>query len=78
LRKAIKPIGGFAIWFSLIHAVVLAPFTAWLVDNLLISNGQIAVSNEDIITFFISLRGVLFIVLSASFFLDSPFWNGSG
>jgi glycerophosphoryl diester phosphodiesterase len=78
LRKAIKPIVGFAIWFSLIYAVVLAPFTAWLVDNLLISNGQIAVSNEDIITFFISLRGVLFIVLSASFFLGLAFleWIG--
>jgi glycerophosphoryl diester phosphodiesterase len=62
----------------LIFAVVLAPFTAWLVDNLLISNGQIAVSNEDIITFFISLRGVLFIVLSASFFLGLAFleWIG--
>jgi glycerophosphoryl diester phosphodiesterase len=78
LRREIKPIVGFEIWFSLIFAVVLAPFTAWLVDNLLISNGQIAVSNENIITFFISLRGVLFIVLSASFFLGLAFleWIG--
>ena len=78
LRRKIKPIVGFEIWFSLIFAVVLAPFTAWLVDNLLISNGQIAVSNENIITFFISLRGVLFIVLSASFFLGLAFleWIG--
>jgi len=78
LRREIKPIVGFEIWFSLIFAVVLAPFTAWLVDNLLISNGQIAVSNENIITFFISLRGVLFIVLSASFFLGLVFleWIG--
>ena len=78
LRREIKPIVGFEIWFSLIFAVVLAPFTVWLVDNLLISNGQIAVSNEDIITFFISVRGVLFIVLSASFFLGLAFleWIG--
>ena len=78
LRKAIKPIVGFAIWFSLIYAVVLVPFTTWLVDNLLISNGQIAVSNEDIITFFISIRGVLFIVLSTTFFLGLAFleWIG--
>jgi hypothetical protein len=69
LRREIKPIIGFEIWFSLIFAVVLAPFTAWLVDNLLISNGQIAVSNEDILSFFMSLRGALFIVLSASFFI---------
>jgi hypothetical protein len=78
LRRKIKPIIGFEIWFSIIYAVALAPFTVWLVDNLLISNGQIAVSNEDIITFFISLRGALFIVLSASFFLGLLFWEWIG
>ena len=78
LRKQIKPIISFEIWFSLIFAVVLAPFTAWMVDSLLISNGQIAVSNEGIIAFLISLRGVLFIILSASFFLGLAFleWIG--
>jgi hypothetical protein len=44
LRKAIKPIVGFEIWFSLIFAVVLAPFTAWLVDNLLIWIGLMIIS----------------------------------
>jgi glycerophosphoryl diester phosphodiesterase len=78
LRREIKPIIGFEIWFSLIFAVVLAPFTAWLVDNLLISNGQIAVSNEDILSFFMSLRGALFIVLSASFFIGLAFWEWIG
>jgi glycerophosphoryl diester phosphodiesterase len=78
LRREIKPIVGFEIWFSLIFAIVLAPFTVWLVDNLLISDGQIAVSNEDIITFIISLRGVLFILLSTAFFLGLAFleWVG--
>ena len=78
LRRQIKPIIGFEIWFSLILAVVLAPFTAWLVDSLLISDGQIAVSNQDIIAFLISLKGVLFIVLSTSFFLGLAFleWIG--
>jgi glycerophosphoryl diester phosphodiesterase len=78
LRREIKPIIGFEIWFSLIFAVVLAPFTAWLVNNLLISNGQIAVSNEDILSFFISFRGALFIVLSASFFIGLAFWEWIG
>jgi glycerophosphoryl diester phosphodiesterase len=78
LRREIKPIVGFESWFSLIFAIVLAPFTVWLVDNLLISDGQIAVSNEDIITFIISLRGVLFILLSTAFFLGLAFleWVG--
>ena len=78
LRKEARPIVGFEIWFSLIYTVVLAPFTAWLVDSLLISNGQIAFSNEDIITFFISMRGVLFILLSTSIILGLAFseWIG--
>lgn len=78
LRKEAWPIVGFELWFSFIYAVVLAPFTAWLVDSLLISNGQIVVSNEDIITFFISMRGVLFILLSTSIFLGLAFleWIG--
>ena len=78
MRWQLKPIIGFEIWFSLIFAVVMAPFTAWLVDNLLISNGKIAVSNEDILSFFISLRGALFIVLSASFFIGLAFWEWIG
>jgi glycerophosphoryl diester phosphodiesterase len=78
LRGQIKPIIGFEIWFSLIFAVVLAPFTAWLVDNLLISNGKIAISNQDILSFFMSLRGALFIVLSASFFIGLAFWEWIG
>ena len=78
LRRQIKPIIGFEIWFSLIFAVVLAPFTAWLVNNLLISNGQIAVSNEDILSFLISFRGAFFILLSASFFIGLAFWEWIG
>lgn len=78
LRREIKPIIGFEIWFSLIFAVVLAPFTAWLVNNLLISNGQIAVSNEDILSFLISFRGLFFILLSASFFIGLAFWEWIG
>ena len=73
LRKEARPIVGFELWYSFIYAVVLAAFTAWLVDSLLISNGQIVFSNEDIITFFISMRGVLFILLRPASFLDWPF-----
>ena len=78
LRREIRPIIGFEIWFSFIFAIALAPFTAWLVNSLLVSDGQIAVSNEDIIAFFISLRGFGFILLSAAFFLGLAFleWIG--
>ena len=78
LRREIRPIVGFEIWFSLIYAVVLTPFTALLADSLLVSNGQIALSNEAILTFLLSIRGVLFLLLSTAIFLGLAFleWIG--
>jgi glycerophosphoryl diester phosphodiesterase len=78
LRKEIKPIISFEIWFSIIFAIALAPFTAWLVNSLLVSNGQIAISNENILSFFISFRGIGFILLSTAFFIGLAFleWIG--
>jgi glycerophosphoryl diester phosphodiesterase len=78
LRREIKPIIGFEIWFSIIYAVGLAPFTAWLVNSVLVSNGQIAVSNENILSFFISFRGIIFILLSTAFFLGLAFMEWIG
>jgi glycerophosphoryl diester phosphodiesterase len=77
-RKEIKPVIGFEVWFSLIYAVVLAPFTAWLLNKLLVPGGPLAVSNEDIITFFLSPLGVLFILLSIAFFLGLAFLEQVG
>ena len=78
LRKAVRPVVGYEIWFSLIYATALAPFAAWLVNSLLVTNGQIAVSNESILFFFMSVRGVLFILFSTTFFLGLAFieWIG--
>ncbi|MBA7680471.1 hypothetical protein ES703_88787 [subsurface metagenome] len=78
LCKAVKPVVGFEVWFSLIYAVVLAPFTAWLLNKLLVPGGPLAVSNEDIITFFLSPLGVLFILLSIAFFLGLAFLEQVG
>ena len=78
LRKAVRPVIGFEIWFSLIFAVALTPFSAWLVNNLLVSNGQLAISNEEILSFLLSIRGIAFIVLSSTFFIGLAFleWLG--
>jgi glycerophosphoryl diester phosphodiesterase len=78
LHKKVKPVVGFEVWFSLIYAVVLAPFTAWLLNKLLVPGGQLAVSNEDIITFFLSPLGILFILLSIAFFLGLTFLEQVG
>jgi glycerophosphoryl diester phosphodiesterase len=78
LRKEFKAIVGFEIWFTLIYILVLAPFSVWLLDRLLATSGQLAVSNEDIITFFLSLRGVLFILLNLTFFIGLAYLEQVG
>ncbi len=77
LRNGVKAVIGFEVWFSLIYAVVLAPLTIWSLNKLLVSSG-LAISNEDIITFFLSLRGVLFIILSITFFIGLAFLEQIG
>jgi glycerophosphoryl diester phosphodiesterase len=78
LRKELKAIVGFEIWFVLIYILVLTPSTVWLLDSLLATSGQLAVSNEDIIAFFLSLRGVLFILLNLTFFIGLTYLEQVG
>ena len=73
VRKVIKPLIIFELWFSLIYAVALTPSTAWLLNTLVSTKGQLAISNEDIAHFLFSLRGVAFIIFSITFFLGLIF-----
>ena len=69
LRSAAKPVVSFEFWFSLIYAVALAPLTAWLLNRLVVSSGQVAVSNQELIRFFLSTQGIVFLLLSITFVL---------
>ncbi|MFC1581233.1 hypothetical protein ACFL4N_10050 [Thermodesulfobacteriota bacterium] len=69
----LKPLIIFELWFSLIYAVVLTPSTAWLLNTLVSSRGQLAISNEEIALFLFSFRGVAFIIFSITFFLGLLF-----
>ena len=50
LRKELKAFLAFEVWFALIYILVLTPLTVWLLNKLLATSGQLAVSNEDILT----------------------------
>jgi glycerophosphoryl diester phosphodiesterase len=78
LRRAAKSVVGFEFWFSLIYAVILAPLTAWLLNRLVVSSGQVAVSNQDLIHFFLSTQGVVFALLSLTFVLAFVFLEQVG
>ena len=78
LRRSAKPVIHFEFWFALIYAVGLTPLTAWLLNRLVVTSGQFAVSNQDLITFFLSVRGVIFVLLSISFVISFGFMEQVG
>ncbi len=67
-----KPAIAFEFWSTLIFMVSFAPATGWLLNRLVASSGQYAVSDNDLLAFFLSSQGILFLVLSVGFVL--AFW----
>ncbi|MGD8286812.1 MAG: glycerophosphodiester phosphodiesterase family protein [Desulfobacterales bacterium] len=76
--KEVKAVVGFEVWFSLTFAAVLAPLSAWLLNRLLVTGGQLALSNDEIIGFFLSFQGVLFILISITFFIGLTYLEQVG
>jgi len=72
LRVVLKPAIAFEIWFTLIFVVSFAPASAWLMNQLVASSGQYAVSDHDLLAFFVSFSGIVFLLLSVGFVL--AFW----
>ena len=72
LRAVLKPAIAFEIWSTLIFVVSFAPASAWLINQLVASSGQYAVSDNDLLAFFASFSGILFLLLSVGFVL--AFW----
>jgi glycerophosphoryl diester phosphodiesterase len=72
LRFVLKPEIVFEFWFTLIFMISFAPASGWLLNRLVASSGQYAVSDNDLLAFFLSFPGILFLVLSVGFILT--FW----
>ncbi len=72
LRAVFRPAIAFEIWFTLIFVVSFAPASAWLMNWLVASSGQYAVSDHELLAFFTSFRGILLLLLSVGFVL--AFW----
>lgn len=78
LGRAAKPFVTFEFWFALIYAVALAPLAAWLLNRVVVSSGQVAVSNQELIRFFLSTPGIVFLLLSLTFVLAFLFLEQAG
>ncbi len=72
LRFVLKPAIAFDIWTTLIFMVSFVPASGWLLNRLVAASGQFAVSDNDLLAFFLSFQGILFLILSVSFIL--AFW----
>jgi glycerophosphoryl diester phosphodiesterase len=72
LLRAVRPLVLFEFWFGLLYTFILIPPAAWLLNRLITAGGQAAISNQQLIDFFTSARGLLFILLASGFAL--AFW----
>ncbi|MBW1789689.1 MAG: glycerophosphoryl diester phosphodiesterase membrane domain-containing protein, partial [Deltaproteobacteria bacterium] len=78
LGRAVRPVVAFEFWFCLIYAVVLTPALAWLLNSLVASSGRMAIGNYELLSFFLSIRGIFFLLISASFFIGFGFAEQAG
>jgi glycerophosphoryl diester phosphodiesterase len=72
LRFAFKPAIAFEFWSTLIFMIFFAPASGWLLNRLVATSGQYAVSDNDLVAFFLSSHGILFLIFSIGFVLS--FW----
>ena len=72
LRFVLKPAIAFEFWSTLIFMASFAPASGWLLNRLVASSGQLAVSDNDLLAFFLSPPGLLFLIFSVGFVL--AFW----
>lgn len=68
----LKPAIAFEIGSTLIFLVPFTPASAWLMNWLVVRSGQYAISDNDLLSFFLSMHGILFLLLSFGFAL--AFW----
>ncbi|MGD8961557.1 MAG: glycerophosphoryl diester phosphodiesterase membrane domain-containing protein, partial [Desulfobacterales bacterium] len=72
LRLVFKPAIAFEFWATLLFMVSIVPASGWLLNRLVAASGQYAVSDNDLIAFFLSTPGILFLIFSVGFVL--AFW----
>jgi glycerophosphoryl diester phosphodiesterase len=69
LREIVRPAVAFEFWYAVLYAAALTPMAAWLLNRLVVSGGQLAISNYDLIGFLLSVRGIAFLLLNLALLL---------
>ncbi|MHC5023737.1 MAG: glycerophosphodiester phosphodiesterase family protein [Planctomycetota bacterium] len=73
LRAVVRPAIAFEFWSTLFFVGALAPASGWVLNRLVASSGQFAVSDHGLLTFLLSFQGILFVLLNLGFVLT--FWS---
>jgi glycerophosphoryl diester phosphodiesterase len=66
LRHSLRPFVVFDLFFKATAAAMLVPAAAWVAGSVVSSSGQPAVSNEEIVSFLISWRGVIWLLAAGT------------
>jgi glycerophosphoryl diester phosphodiesterase len=78
LRRGWRPVLFFQLWLAALSAVAFGPALAWLLNRLVSASGSMAVSNYELVGFFLSVPGVIFLVVFSTISLGLIFLNNSG
>ena len=63
LRRGLPQFAGFELLFRLLGLAVFIPSTAWLTSRLIAWSGSGAVSNYDLAGFFLSFKGLCYLIV---------------
>ena len=71
LRNAWRPMAGYLLIVWLLSLALLTPLTSWMLSQLMSISGMLVIGNTEMVGWFLSPKGMLFLVLSGSFVLLS-------
>ncbi|MHC4399601.1 MAG: glycerophosphodiester phosphodiesterase family protein [Planctomycetota bacterium] len=77
-RHAFPQLLAYDVLFKILALALLTPLSAWLLSTLIAASGRLAVSNEDILAFAMSVAGLVTIVVMAAVGLVMTFAEEGG
>ena len=78
LRRGLPQFAGFELLFRLLGLAVFIPSTAWLTSRLIAWSGSGAVSNYDLVGFFLSFKGLCYLIVVATIGFALAFFEFGG
>ena len=78
LRRGLPQFAGFELLFRLLGLVVFIPSTAWITGRLIAWSGNGAVSNYDLASYFLSFKGLCYLLVAVTIGFALAFFEFGG